>query len=268
MKSKLRICGGMFGLALVVICGLPKPGVAASLTSPEQSEEAASVPNGQQVYERHCAACHGLTGDGQEPAAVWLYPKPRDFSAGLFKIKSTPGQSLPTDADLLRSVTRGLPGSAMPGFAYLVEPERRAVVEYVKSLTVRVEDSGRRVNRFEEAAANGKLLPPVEVPPETPNTVQELVLGREVFRKMECALCHGEAGAGDGPQVPTLKDEAGVPIRPRGFPTFNWVDGGAISPDIAADVLAEFPSWTKEQGLCGRCFETYEVAAARQPVVL
>ena len=28
---------------------------------------------------------------------MWVYPKPRNFSAGLFKIKSTPGTSLPTD---------------------------------------------------------------------------------------------------------------------------------------------------------------------------
>jgi hypothetical protein len=33
-----------------------------------------------------------LTGDGNGPAAVWLYPKPRDFSAGQFKIKSTPAR--------------------------------------------------------------------------------------------------------------------------------------------------------------------------------
>jgi hypothetical protein len=39
---------------------------------------------------QHCAACHGTNGDGNGPASVWLYPKPRDFSAGQFKIKSTP----------------------------------------------------------------------------------------------------------------------------------------------------------------------------------
>ncbi len=75
---------------------------------------APSFTIGKSVYGQHCAACHGELGDGNGPASVWLYPKPRNFSAGLFKIKSTPGQSLPTDEDLLRSVTRGLPGSSMP----------------------------------------------------------------------------------------------------------------------------------------------------------
>jgi hypothetical protein len=26
-------------------------------------------------------------------------------------------------------------------------------------------------------------------------------------------------------------------------------------------ITAEFPSWTPEQGLCGRCLETYEAVA-------
>ena len=82
-------------------------------------------------YDRHCAACHGLKGDGNGPASVWLYPRPRNFSAGQFKIKSTPGTALPTDEDLLQSVTRGLAGSSMPSFSYLTEPERRVVVHYV-----------------------------------------------------------------------------------------------------------------------------------------
>lgn len=43
------------------------------------------------------------------------------------------------------------------------------------------------------------------------------------------------------------------------FPTFTWADAEALPPEITARVLAEFPAWTPEQGLCGRCLETYEV---------
>jgi len=46
--------------------------------------------NGKLVYDQQCAACHGADGNGDGPASVWLYPKPRNFSAGQFKIKSTP----------------------------------------------------------------------------------------------------------------------------------------------------------------------------------
>ena len=107
---------------------------------------AAGEPAGRLTYEQHCAACHGAQGDGNGPASVWLFPKPRNFSAGLFKIKSTPGQSLPTDEDLFRSLTRGLPGSSMPSFSYLTEAERRDAVQYVKFLTARTEADGKRVN--------------------------------------------------------------------------------------------------------------------------
>jgi DMSO reductase family type II enzyme heme b subunit len=186
---------------------------------------------GKSVYDQHCAACHGATGDGNGPAAVWLYPKPRNFSAGQFKIKSTPGLALPTDADLLQSVTRGLPGSSMPSFSYLPESERRDVVQFVKHLTAYTDKSGKLVNRFEETAANGALVKPVEVPAEPAAGVQELTLGRDTFKKMQCALCHGETGAGDGPQVPTLKDASGLPVRPRDFNT-GLFRGGHTGRDL------------------------------------
>jgi len=202
------------------------------LISPRISS-AADVPlrPGKDVYDQHCAACHGANGDGKGPASVWLYPRPRDFSAGQFKIKSTPGLTLPTDEDLLGSVTRGLPGSSMPSFSYLTEPERRDVVQYVKHLTAYTDKSGKLINRFEAAAASSDIGKSVQVPVEPAATVQELTLGREVFKKMQCALCHGETGAGDGPQVPTLKDASGLPVRPRDFNT-GLFRGGHLGHDL------------------------------------
>lgn len=192
--------------------------------------QTAELP-GQPVYQQHCAACHGSNGDGNGPASVWLYPKPRNFGAGLFKIKSTPGQALPTDDDLFGSITRGLPGSSMPSFSYLTEQERREVTQYVKYLTAYVDPTGKRMNRFEEAALAGKPAAPVPVPPEPPVGIQELVLGREIYKKMQCTLCHGDTGAGDGPQVPTLKDASGLAIRPRDFNT-GLFRGGHTGPDL------------------------------------
>ncbi|MBI3848837.1 MAG: c-type cytochrome [Verrucomicrobia bacterium] len=190
-----------------------------------------SLSAGRAVYEQHCAACHGVNGDGNGPAAVWLYPKPRNYSAGLFKIQSTPAGSLPTDDDLLNTITRGMPGSSMPSFTYLSDQERREAVAYVKYLTAYTDNSGKRINRFEEAATNGLIAKPVEVPPETPVTLQELTLGRDMFKKMQCFLCHGPTGAGDGEQVPTLKDAFGLAIRPRDFNT-GMFRGGHTGPDL------------------------------------
>jgi hypothetical protein len=46
------------------------------------------------------------------------------------------------------------------------------------------------------------------------------------------------------------------------FPTFTWADADALRPEILARVTAEFPAWSAEQGLCGRCLETYQAAVS------
>src|SRR5580765_3884283 len=107
--------------------------LAATLHASLASKQPASTPetsseSGRLLYEQHCAACHGLNGTGDGPAAVWLYPKPRHFNSGLFKIKSTPAGSLPTDEDWFETITRGMPGSSMPSFTYLSEAARRTLV--------------------------------------------------------------------------------------------------------------------------------------------
>lgn len=45
------------------------------------------------------------------------------------------------------------------------------------------------------------------------------------------------------------------------FPTFDWAPVESLRPEVAEHIVAEFPAWTAEQGLCGRCRDAYEVAA-------
>jgi mono/diheme cytochrome c family protein len=206
------------------------PGAVAQSNTGATSVPPSLAP-GKAVYDQHCAACHGPSGDGNGPASVWLFPKPRNFNTGLFKIQSTPAGTLPTDEDLFQTVTRGMPGSSMPSFTYLSESERRQVVQYVKHLTATVDESGRRVNRFDEAAQKGELGRPVVVPPEPPVTVQSLTHGKELFVKFQCHSCHGETGVGDGPSAPTLKDFQGIPLPPRDFNSGAF-RGGATGPDL------------------------------------
>lgn len=191
----------------------------------------AALSAGETVYRQHCAACHGESGDGNGSAAVWLFPKPRNFSAGLYKIQSTPSGSLPSDEDLYRSVTHGLGGSSMPGFSYLPEEDLRRVVQYVKHLTAFVDADGVRVNRFEEAAREGTLAASLVVPPEPPLTFDSITRGRELYQQLQCLTCHGETGAGDGFSAPTLKDSFGVPIPPRDFNTGSF-RGGTAGADL------------------------------------
>ena len=47
------------------------------------------------LFRRHCAGCHGISGDGAGPAAAVLDPYPRDFRNGVFKYTSTAGGAKP-----------------------------------------------------------------------------------------------------------------------------------------------------------------------------
>jgi mono/diheme cytochrome c family protein len=212
----------------------------AIISAANAANNSADAPVGQAVYEQHCAACHGVHGDGNGPASVWLFPRPRDFSAGLFKIKSTPGTSLPTDSDLLTTLVRGMPGSSMPSFSYLKEQERRDVIEYVKFLTAYLNESGQRINRFDLARRNGELSESIQVPPEPPVTVQALGEGTALFSKLGCIVCHGETGAGDGPNAPSLKDTKGLYLPPRDFNSGAF-RGGATGHDLFLRIAIGLP---------------------------
>ena len=90
------------------------------------------------LYRRHCAHCHGISGDGRGPTAMILDPYPRDYRPGVFKFKSTYNPSQPTDADLRAVLHDGVPGTAMPAFAPMLAPDEiDALVEYVKYLSMR-----------------------------------------------------------------------------------------------------------------------------------
>ena len=90
------------------------------------------IAHGKEVYERRCTPCHGVEGDGNGWAATFLYKqRPRNFTFGEFKFRLTKGP-LPTDADLLRTITRGVRGTAMPAWFELPLDDRLAVMQYIK----------------------------------------------------------------------------------------------------------------------------------------
>ena len=67
-------------------------------TLPRSSEW---IAYGRVVYERRCLGCHGVKGDGNGPAATFMYrQRPRSFAAAVFKFRLTK-EPVPTDGDLL-----------------------------------------------------------------------------------------------------------------------------------------------------------------------
>ena len=184
------------GLALIAVPFLAMAGAPALFP--------ASAARGQVVYSKACTACHGENGDGNGPGAGPLNPKPRDFTSGLYKYRSTGFGELPTDEDLLQVINEGIPHSQMPPWKHtLSEQERLDVVAYIKGFS----------SDFKDAKPPEVLVIP-ETPASSPALVQE---GRKVFMALQCWSCHGTEGHGDGKAASILMDNWGHPIRPVNF---------------------------------------------------
>ena len=84
-------------------------------THPFPSETTFSEPNlGKAIYNDKCAYCHGQNGKGDGITSPLLHSKPRNFTDGKFKIRTTESGSIPTDEDLMNVISNGMRGSAMP----------------------------------------------------------------------------------------------------------------------------------------------------------
>lgn len=200
-----------------------------------QAQQAGDVTSGKAVYEKKCAVCHGIEGKGDGPGAAHLDPKPRDFTRGLYKIRTTGSGQLPTDEDLFRVITEGLPGTSMPGWRHLPEEERSALVTYLKTFSPRF-----RTEPPGEA---------IDVGREVPATEESINKGRKLYRLMECFTCHGHAGRGDGESAPELEDDWGNPIRPRNLMRAWTFRGGTTAREIVTRFLS---------GLAGTPMPSYE----------
>ncbi len=161
---------------------------------------------GRYVFEQNCVVCHGERGNGKGEMADQLSPKPRDFTKGLFKYRSTPWGKLPTDEDLLRTIREGRTNTAMGMFSHLREDELRAVTEYIKFLS-------RKWRKAENYAEPVPLPDPPEWFSDPAERKRHAGAGQKTFLA-HCASCHGPDGDGKGPAAVALKDDAGDPITP------------------------------------------------------
>ena len=69
------------------------------------SEKAGDATAGKVIYDTNCVRCHGEKGDGEGPDAGNMYPKPRNFTTGLFKFKTSSfKEKRPLDRDIYNTV--------------------------------------------------------------------------------------------------------------------------------------------------------------------
>jgi mono/diheme cytochrome c family protein len=209
----VRCIGASLAVGIILACSI-------SAQSPVRHTEGNSVTSGRELYKVQCAYCHGAEGKGDGEAAHLLFPRPRDLTSGLFTLRSTPAGSPPTDDDLLRTITRGIPGSGMPSFSFLNQAERKALVAYVESMSPKF------------SSAPTKETQSLSLSAQPAESAEIVAAGKAVYEKAHCAACHGTVGQGDGEGARDLEDDAGFPIKVRNFTTGPF-KGGASVGDIS-----------------------------------
>ena len=183
------------------------------------------IAHGKEVYERRCLGCHGANGDGNGPAATFLYnQRPRDFTAAVFKFRLTK-EPVPTDGDLLRTISRGVRGTAMPPWYDLPLNDRLAVIQYIKYvLAVDRSDPAKPYAFFAEEPPG----PPLYIGKPPAPSQQLLDRGKEVWEQAKCWECHGKSGKGDGEKAAGLKDDLGFTMVPADLTSGQFKSGPAV----------------------------------------
>ncbi|MFQ5411896.1 MAG: ethylbenzene dehydrogenase-related protein [Phycisphaerae bacterium] len=201
---------------------------------------------GRAIFKTQCVICHGESGDGAGKFAYLMNPRPRDFRQGKFKLATTQNR-IPSDEDLLRTISRGMPGSAMPPWAHLPLADLRALVKYVRQIhkdAVRDElDKGvadgtyTRQELPAELARRTQPGPPIVVPSEPLFDDLRWFRGRRIYLEA-CGSCHGV----DGNPVPEeIKfDEEGYPVPPRSF-VRGIFKGGSGGHQLYARIMKGMP---------------------------
>ncbi len=212
MKGSIKIWKGV----LLVFCLMSLALVFSSLLGKTENALGmdSNIELGKKLYEERCLVCHGDKGDGKGLAGVFRREEKngrvieifsRDFTVGVFKFRTTPTGCLPTDEDLVTTISHGIKRSFMPSYKdILSDQEREDVKEYLMTFSERWEEEDP--------------CDPITVKmPKWVGSPASVAKGEKVYKEMKCWECHGYQGVGDGPKANELKDDMGKQILPFDF---------------------------------------------------
>lgn len=183
--------------------------------------------NGQTIFERSCAFCHGSTGEGNGVEAKNLTVPPEVIAA----VHSTRPY-------LFQILSKGVPGSGMPYFSLYTPNRLNALIDYLNE-------------RYHV------LTPPDTVPVTITAVARQQAEG--VFAST-CATCHGNDGRGTAaarqyqPPVPdftvyNLAPQRAMDVITNGYPGTVMAAYGQLPADVrwglAAKVQSFFIATTK-----------------------
>jgi len=191
-----------YGLVTVVVgfgllAGLRGQSSTAHADSGAGWAMAGQALSGERLYVSQCARCHGVRGrgDGLGAGSPTFMAPPRDLAEARFHFVST-SNGVASDADLARTVRRGLPVAGMPAFPELSDAQVQSIVVYLRVLETEPVQPGAAI----------------QVPPP-PAGGADVARGAELFAS-NCLMCHGPQGRGDGPLAATIRDFKGRPVPP------------------------------------------------------
>jgi mono/diheme cytochrome c family protein len=214
-KQKLAaVLDDLFGTPAEPKVGVGDPASLAALALDADTLKAAS---GQ--FRVRCATCHGMAGDGRGASGLYIYPHPRDYRSGRFKLATGAGHATgrPRFDDLLRVVKAGVPGTPMIAFGVVPHADLRGLVGSVIHLSVRGEVEQELLKLLADPdesspdltadarrltadvlkkweAAQATVPPPPAVPDRpaepTPGYHESIRRGFRLFTAAGCLSCH------------------------------------------------------------------------------
>lgn len=180
--------------------------------SSHRDHGAGADPLAKHLYMTLCQRCHAAAGDGFGPIQPNLAAFPRAFTGNAEFFRRI------DDERVVKSVANGIPGTSMPPYGRLLEPESR---ERLLDLLFGAFIGVPRHDKAEPAPL------PARPPTTLPAARADALFGRL------CLRCHGVAGTGTGPEH--LKH---LP-RPRNLtnrPYFAALDDKRIARAVADGV--------------------------------
>ncbi len=131
-------------------------------SQPSLTTEQLSLEVGRRLYEKECAACHGVSGRADTDVAKVLRPAPRDFDDPIEMARLDDGR-------MYAAINFGVDATAMPSWRSRLTPiEIIDVMRYIRSLAEPLPSS------------------------MTPEAL-DVVVGAEIYHRY-CSTCHGDKG--------------------------------------------------------------------------
>lgn len=200
-----------------------------------------SVDQPEVIYRRHCAGCHGASGDGKGVPKTMFDPSPADFTSEHERADLTRAHMIEAVSKGVMT-NRGKPTAMIAWKGHLSREQIEAVVDHIivrfmdgRTASATADHSqGHQHIGHDHSAANIRAVDyPFGLKPGLPS-------GQAIY-STNCAKCHGDRGDGQGNPAAVGK------TRPRSFldASFQRSATGFTLFSAVFNGRGHIPAWNK-----------------------